>query len=421
MHNLFASVFSLLGNFALETASMKILIVSYPFAPNSAVGAKRMSALADQFSKNYISCDILTIKCKYMDGFDPSIPTSFNSISRTSVFLPNLPITGTKLCHRISRRISSSLRHAVFRYDAWEGWKYHAIREGKRLTLLNKYNAILVSGPPFSSFLVAEAISDFSGIPLLLDYRDPWTAFDWTRSISKHSKAAELRIVKKAKGIVFCTNRIRSSFFKTFPWFPYQKAKVITNGYFPISAKSVKPTDDSICLSHSGTLYGERTLTMLIEPLRHLTDMLSLPTLIHHWGRTSEKELSCFKSAGLENQFCLHSRVHHSTLMGYLQGSDVLVAHSGTDVNYALPYKVFDYLATGRPILALTPKDSELADFVNLHKLGYIASPDDPSSIITALLNCIESDISVPPPEFCWTSIAHSYIEFLERLIGRTS
>ena len=50
-----------------------------------------------------------------------------------------------------------------------------AVREGRKLLRETRHDVILVSGPPFSSFLIGAKLSRETGVPLVLDYRDEWT------------------------------------------------------------------------------------------------------------------------------------------------------------------------------------------------------------------------------------------------------
>ncbi|HJT36211.1 MAG TPA: hypothetical protein VJ783_29590, partial [Pirellulales bacterium] len=53
-------------------------------------------------------------------------------------------------------------------------WFPAAVRAGVRLLRESRHEAVMASGPPFSSFLVAAAISRRTGVPLALEYRDEW-------------------------------------------------------------------------------------------------------------------------------------------------------------------------------------------------------------------------------------------------------
>ncbi|MCK5034611.1 MAG: glycosyltransferase [Candidatus Sabulitectum sp.] len=398
----------------IETHSIKrLLIFSYAFAPDSLVGARRMSALSKEFSSNNIITDVITVKNRYSSGLDDSVNSNHNIISRTKVFLPSTTDYRRDVYHRLKRRVLSLLRRALFKHDVWEGWKFFATRAGLRLTKQHRYDAIIVTGPPFSSFLAAEKVSDSSGVPLILDYRDPWTGYNWGNKARLKYTHVERRIISKAKAVVFCSTTMKSCFVKRFPEFANTPSAVITNGYYPFKGNRILAEENSINIAHSGTLYGERTLTSLINPFAKLSASYNKPLRVHHWGYIPNSESILFAKAGLSKNLHLHSRVRHSDLMGYLAGADVLFAQSGSDVSYALPYKIFDYMATGVPILALTPPGSELASFFERYAIGFTADLNEPESIATALAKCIDAGNSTPPEKLLWQHIGSNYIDFL--------
>ena len=104
--------------------------------------------------------------------------------------------------------------------------------------------------------------------------------------------------------------------------------------------------------------------------------------------------------------------------MQYLRGSDVLVALSGADVLYAIPYKIFDYISTGIPVLAITPENSELTSFMRDGSFGIAASPNDPAGISSALIKCINNKKrATVKKDFLWQARGLDYAEFLQKMI----
>src|SRR5205085_8408172 len=91
-------------------------------------------------------------------------------------------------------------------------WAPSAIREGKRLLREIPHDAIYVTAPPFSSFLVGSALSRASGLPLLIDYRDEWnlsSAYWENKRLDPLSARLQQRmqrkVVRQASAIVATT------------------------------------------------------------------------------------------------------------------------------------------------------------------------------------------------------------------------
>src|SRR5207253_1449493 len=72
------------------------------------------------------------------------------------------------------KNVLRRIANVVLQPDPQVLWLPQAIREGKRFLREVPHQAIVATGPPFSSFLVGAALARYTGLPLVLDYRDEW-------------------------------------------------------------------------------------------------------------------------------------------------------------------------------------------------------------------------------------------------------
>jgi glycosyltransferase involved in cell wall biosynthesis len=89
-----------------------------------------------------------------------------------------------------------------------------------------------------------------------------------------------------------------------------------------------------------------------------------------------------------------------------------LLAVVSEHMTYSTPYKVYDYMAAGRPILALAPQDAALHDLLEDSGAGASADPQDIAAIEAAL----ERMLFGPAPanaarieKFRWVNLAQQY------------
>ena len=78
-----------------------------------------------------------------------------------------------------------------------------------------------------------------------------------------------------------------------------------------------------------------------------------------------------------------HSR--SPTLFAELQRAHVLLAVVSDHMLYSTPYKVYDYMAAGRPILGLAPRGAALYELLADSGAGVCVEPDDAAGIEQAL------------------------------------
>jgi colanic acid biosynthesis glycosyl transferase WcaI len=70
-----------------------------------------------------------------------------------------------------------------------------------------------------------------------------------------------------------------------------------------------------------------------------------------------------------------------------LASSDILLVPLDAEKSQmSVPSKLYNFLAAGRPVLALAPRDSEVARLIHDHRCGDVAAPDDIAGIREAVL-----------------------------------
>jgi hypothetical protein len=77
----------------------------------------------------------------------------------------------------------------------------------------------------------------------------------------------------------------------------------------------------------------------------------------------------------------------HEKCLSYLKASDagLLIIDKAPAEWGIIPGKIFEYMGTGRPILALAPAESDAAQLVRKYRLGVVADPNNPNDIKKAI------------------------------------
>ncbi len=210
-----------------------VIIVSYWFAPSPAVGAKRFSFLAREFARLGYDVHVITHESREWTQWksDGSLPLA-GQVHRCAETL-KLPLAGKGLLHRAFNAVLGRLLAPV-------GWEYFwagaATRKALEVARKLPAGVVIATSPAAAALLAGDRIARRLGWPLILDYRDPWSAHPWPRwrrgTLAQwFSRRLEQRLVKRSAARVLNTPAMRASFEKFIPGSEITRNFVIPNGF----------------------------------------------------------------------------------------------------------------------------------------------------------------------------------------------
>jgi len=281
--------------------------------------------------------------------------------------------TGSSILRTALKGFARSVSNFVLQPDPQILWLPAAIKAGLRLLDEVAHEAIVVTAPPFSSFLVGAALARRTGLPLVLDYRDEWGISNaywenkrpgaFTRVIQSRM---ERHVVRAAKAIV-ATTRSSADSLRDIASQAGSSATVshIYNGYDPDEFAAF-PTQretnrDRFRIVYVGTLWNLTSVAPLVEAVRFVAerspDIASNLELVFAGRRTGPQEEILRRLDGTGCRVELIPHLDHQNAINLMATADLQclllsdVPHSGRVVSA----KTFEYMATGRPILAIVP------------------------------------------------------------------
>jgi glycosyltransferase involved in cell wall biosynthesis len=367
-----------------------VLVISFSFAPNARVGGKRFSFLSEMLAGFPLDLHILTLKEEHIPDKDHSIP--FSGMVHRAAMVPYFPRQDRSFLGRAFSRFWISHLSML---DPYSGWIAPAVAKGIAVIKRHEIDTIVATGPPFSSMVVALFLHRITGVPFILDYRDPWSNrkknVNYCRPFGKKLNVAmERRAINRASALVFNAKAMREEFHKTFgdhvSAFP---STIIPNGYHPRhTVEPLKLEPGRRQLIYAGKLYDERSIDPIAKALNRVIaeGVVSRSDLrFHVFGRMLPADKERVKAAGLEEVIVEHDPVPYETIIRYLRGSDILVLIVGDKMSYSVSYKFYDYLSVRRPILALVPRNSQMVEMMESIDCGQYAYADDPDSVYASI------------------------------------
>ncbi|MCH6201644.1 glycosyltransferase family 4 protein [Aquiflexum sp. LQ15W] len=225
-----------------------------------------------------------------------------------------------------------------------------------------QFEAIITTGPPHSLHLIGSKLKRQSQITWLADFRDPWSKWefldtlpmmDWVR---KKHKALERDVLTNADGII----TISPTFQKDFEVLSGRKIHLLTNGFdsadLPGNWTSLKPSGEGIEILYTGVIDAIRNPIPFLNALKEEFENNSKKVTLRFVGKVSEKIKNLIESdPWFQNHVKLEGYVPHEAVFSYYQKAHLLLLIL-TDTKNAkgnIPGKIFEYMATGRPIVAL--------------------------------------------------------------------
>lgn len=250
-------------------------------------------------------------------------------------------------------------------------WAYDVVQYIEKNINLEQFQAVYTTSGPASAHLIGFYLKQKYGISWVADYRDPWTfnaygaEYDPKNTYHKFLYELESVLLHQADCNLTIADDMIPSYQQNFHLPPEQIAS-ITNGYdeadfsdLPLPACRT----EKFTINYSGVLYtDQRSIKPVLEALRQL-------------GREGKMELSqvCFRivGVGVEEYGAVarpYGLEHILAQTGYLSHRDALLSNLNADLllllvgdgakfRHVFTGKFFDYLRSGRPILALAPKD----------------------------------------------------------------
>ena len=393
-----------------------VLVICSLFPPAGGPGAKRISQFVKyliDFSWNPI---VLTHK-NYFLGIDKhssqKIPSSVRVYRTRSLEQYIRKVPSKSIESNVQDTFSSNKKISLkffikkffknFAPDTAILWMPFALWSSKKIYIKTPFNAIFATGSSFSNFLIGLIISKITKKPLILDFRDAWAAnpdlINGTKIQSSMARLYEKIAVCGAKYVIANTKGVRQDFLSRYPKHCKSKFVVIPNGFdeddIITDYNSILNLDKSkFNIVHTGSLGGLRNPKLFLEAISELIQGNKLEkekVIIHFVGNASAFIDGCYLTDYIQNynlsQFINTTGfVSRGDAFRYNHEADLLLLIIGVTPKkmlktYGLSGKVYDYILSNKPILALSQKGGATYNFLQENKIGIIAEPTDKKDI----------------------------------------
>lgn len=286
---------------------------------------------------------------------------------------------------KLAQKLGVWIRGNFFIPDARCFWISPSVKFLTNYLQENPVDVVISTGPPHTMHMIGLGIKKRFDIPWLADFRDPWTNIDFYKDLMltpiadwRHH-SMERRVIRNADYVVTVTKQDRDDYLRMGA----KNAIIITNGYDDDDFKVRDVVlDREFTLSHVGTIPPSRNPEVLWKALSSL--LVANPDFAASFrlklvGKVDVSVREMIGKYGLgDNVIFIDYLPHADAVRQQLQSRALLLLVNNTpNAKGILTGKFFEYLATGRPVVAIGPTDGEVAAVLAEANAGYCTDFDD--------------------------------------------
>jgi hypothetical protein len=277
------------------------------------------------------------------------------------------------------------LEKIFLRLDSTWSWFVTASVAATILCIKNRPRIIYSTGGPVSAHLAAMIASSLTRTPYAAEFQDPLV----NQHAAPHKcerlflRRVERLVMKSASLVIFLTEKAMENSLKRNP--VKGKAVAIYPGAVPSDHAPRYISGGRCNVAHFGSLGDSRNLEYIFRALSSLNELfpdLSAFFTLHLYGANAANVRKQIDKSPCVHLLEIHGKVRRQEAARRMHDSDVLLLIQNIDESAfeQIPLKTYEYLSTGRPILALVYRNPELQAM--LEERGHIVvQADDVAAI----------------------------------------
>jgi len=383
------------------------LVITYYWPPSGGPGVQRVLKFCKYLPEFGWEPIVLTVK----DGEYPNIDISLEKeaeelgikVIKTNTYEPftaykwltrkkSLPSYElNKSNSGFFSMLSKWIRMNYFIPDARKGWIPYGVKAGKELLNNENIDIIFSSGPPHSLHFIAKKLKEISKIPWVADFRDPWTDLFYydthkrgTRALNKDAEM-EKEILNSADFVTTVSNGTKELLSTKVEDL---NSHVIHNGFDPEDFTDIdipNKNDGTKIITYIGSMSESQVSEAFFRAVSDLIHKDGEKIKIRFIGNMHQRALDLIKEYNLESYTDQLGYINHCEVIIKLFESDLLllVIPNTKQSKLILTGKLYEYLKSEKPILAIANLKGDAAKIIDQTRSGSVYQYDDVKGIKT--------------------------------------
>jgi hypothetical protein len=396
----------------------KVLIITYYWPPAGGPGVQRVLKFAKYLPQFGWKPIVLTVE----NGDYPALDTTFEAeiphdirVIKIPIFEPHrmykklmqqdpsqtIPVG---ILSQKNKTLKSKLLHWIranlFVPDARIGWYFNVIRKARRIIQQAKVDIIIVSSPPHSLQLFGIRLKKITGIPLVSDFRDPWTDIHYYNNINrlwitrKIDAYFEKRVLEKTDQIWTISPALKTLLESKINNGDY---RLVFNGFDEEDFQEEYNTvSENFVLSYVGNFKSNQNCPMLWKCLSDIIEQdenFRNSIRIEMTGKTSPDVDDALHEYGLNEYVINNGYKPHNEAIRIMRSSSVLlfIIPKANKNEGILTGKLFDYLASDTAFLSIGPPRGNAAAILENVSAGPMLDYNDYSGIRNRIIDLYQA------------------------------
>ena len=391
----------------------KVLIVTYYWPPSGGAGVQRWLKFSKYLPDFGWEPIILTVDPEYAAypvtdfSLKEDLPSSLRiyttpAINYFGIYRKDkskIPTAG------FANSVDNTLKGKIFRFirgnfflpDPRKGWNRYAFKKACELIENEGIINIITTSPPHSTQLIGLKIKKkYPALNWIADLRDPWTDIYYYKQfyptfISKRiDQRFEKSVLKKADKIITVGVSLKNLFSSKIKGVEY-KTEVITNGYDEDDFTGITPIIPAMfTITYVGTLSDIYPIAGFLNAVQIIKDKGN-EIILRFVGTVSQNQKDLIQSKSGDSILEFIPYVDHPAAIQYMLNTSVLllIIPDHQSNKSIITGKIFEYIASGKPIICLGPLDGDAAGIIGNTGYGKTFSHMDSIEISEYLIQLI--------------------------------
>lgn len=428
----------------------RVLIITYYWPPSGGSGVQRWLKMSKYLPENGWQPVVYTAEDAEYPVEDPSLQNDVvpeSEVIRRPIVEPYTfykRFLGIRKSEKVKagfinegkkksgwkENISVWIRGNFFIPDARCWWVRPSVKFLSKYLKEHPVDAIISTGPPHSMHFIAKALHKKLNIPWVADFRDPWTDIDFYHDL-RLTKCADRKHHRLEKQVLTEATKVVTVGWDCAKGLENHGAEdvcVITNGFdddFENNKTEQIQQSDVFTMSHIGIIGANRNPQKFWEAVAEL----NIPDFkIRLIGQTDNSVVESIEKNNVEKFVEIIPYIPHNQVVEEQRKSHLLLLFINNTPNAkgVLTGKLFEYLASGRPVLAVGPEDGDVAKIIGETDSGIVVDFDDKEKMKSVIMdfyqkykdNQLVTKRSELVERFSRRNLAKEYVQLLNQTIA---